>query len=125
MIGAVFQRALQPFGFEPTTGILLFNSFEEDFLVIAIMDDLSETVDRIVRWADAAYQQALEVVAENQIIIATSGTGRAEELQAISRYKVLNVEADTKPTAQEAGRKSQIKKKRPRKRRGQPSRHSR
>jgi hypothetical protein len=126
IVDVEFRRALRPVGFEPVAGILLLNSPEEDLLVIAIMDDPSELTCRVVRWAEAAYQQALEIGDRNRILIATSGQSRAEELRAISPFKILNIETATKSISQVVRRQGQIKKKRlrKRKRRDQRTLHS-
>jgi hypothetical protein len=118
-----FQRAVEPVGFEATTGILLLNSSGEDWLVIAIIDDPSELACRVIKWAEAAYEQARQVVDKDRVIIATSGRNRAEELQAISRFKIIEVKTITQSASQAVQRKGRKKKKRSRKRLGSLVRH--
>ena len=118
-----FQQALEPVGFEAATGILLLNSTEKDRLVIALIDDPSELACRVVKWAEAAYEQARQVVDEGRVIIVAFGQSRAEELQALSRFRIVEIKTATRSVSQPVRRKDQKKKKRSRKRRGLPVRH--
>lgn len=115
-----YQQVLHIISFDPATGVMILRAFENDWTVIAIIDDLFEMEERVVNWADAAYREASEIVHKDQFVIATLSDGRAERLRNVSDYKVINVEAVAQ-TAKVNQRKARVKKKKQRKIRQQPN----
>src|SRR5205085_6730975 len=107
----------EPVAFDVTTGILLLDSAEKDWLLIAIIDDPSESPLRVIRWTDSAYQQVSGMVDENQVIIVTADQGRAEEMLAISRFRIVEVKTVAQSVSQEVSHKGHTKNRRPRRRR--------
>jgi hypothetical protein len=55
-----YQHPLKPYYFDPDTGVMLLASSRsgESLIAIAIIDDSSETAERVANWAQAAYHQA-------------------------------------------------------------------
>lgn len=58
--GQKYQRPLDPYYFDPDTGVMLLagSRSRESLITIAVIDDPSETAERVANWAQAAHQQA-------------------------------------------------------------------
>lgn len=117
-LNKVFQKSMQLVRFDINTGIMLFNSAENDWPVIIVLDDVTELPERLIMWRRSTYREAANIdLIQEQVLIATHSNDRIEQFHNLGEYHVFLVEQQLSK-ALTPGRK------RPKKRKLRRAKHS-
>jgi hypothetical protein len=111
--GQKYQRPLDPYYFDPDTGVMLLAGSRsgESLITIAVIDDPSETAERVANWAQAAHQQARDGTLKGLDLVNGGGQlprpqddGQREypetELTLLGWERVLIITADKRREAE-------------------------